>query len=164
MNPSAPPQVPQWSTRQVVTATLLVVSILVLFALIYRFNNVIFLFFIAIVLSTAIRPAVKWLSRHGLPRRAGVILIYIVGFALLAGLLVAVVPLLVDQLTEISAELPTNYANFRSDLSISRSRILRELAHQLPRELSLTPTLTESDPGEIDLPADGRGYPIPADF
>ena len=64
-NPSAPQPVQLWSTRQVVIATLMVVSILASFLLIYRFSRVFLIFFIAVVLSTAIRPVVNWLNQRG---------------------------------------------------------------------------------------------------
>jgi len=145
MNPSAPQPVQLWSTRQVVIATLLVVSILASFLLIYRFSRVFLIFFIAIFLSTAIRPAVNWLNRRGLPRSAGVILFYLLGFSLLAVMAIAVVPLLVEQVTEISREFPAYYGNFRSDLMQSRSRILQEVAVQLPPAIKLPMPISGSE-------------------
>jgi predicted PurR-regulated permease PerM len=136
MNPSTPDPIPHWTTRQVVTATLLMVSILASFYFIYRFSSVIFIFFIALVLSIAIRPVVKWLNRRGLPRPAGVISVYIIGFSLLTAMAIAFVPLLVEQVAAISEEIPTYYGNFRIDLFHSRSRILQEIAIQMPYELS----------------------------
>ncbi len=154
MNPSAPQHIPLWSTRQVMTATLLVASILALFYLIYRFSQVIFIFFIAIVLSTAIRPAVNWLYRRGLPRPAGIIFLYVLGFSLLAAMAIAVVPILVEQTTEISNEIPAYYGNFRSDLFQSRSRILQEIAIQMPPEFKLTPPIPGSEVGEPGVQAE----------
>ena len=145
MNPSAPQPISLWSTRQVVIGTLLVVSILASFLLIYRFSSFFFIFFTAIVLSTAIRPAVIWLNRHGLPRSAGVILFYLLGFSLLAVMAIAVVPLLVEQVTEISREFPTYYGNFRSELVQSRSRVLQEVAVQLPPVIKLPLPISGSE-------------------
>jgi predicted PurR-regulated permease PerM len=115
----------------------MVVSILASFLLIYRFSRVFLIFFTAVVLSTAIRPVVRWLNQRGLPRPAGVILLYLLGFSLLAVLVVAVTPLLVEQVTEISTEFPVYYANLRSDLIQSRSRILQEIAIQMPPVIML---------------------------
>lgn len=137
MNPSAPQPISLWSTRQVVTATLLVMFILASFLLIFRFSRVFLIFFIAVVLSTAIRPAVNWLSRRGLPRPAGVILFYLLGFLLLAIMAIAVVPILLEQVAEISTEFPGYYGKFRSDLLQSRSRIFQEIAVQLPPVIEL---------------------------
>jgi len=154
MNPSAPKHIPLWSTRQVMTVTLLVASILALFYLIYRFSQVIFILFIAIILSTAIRPAVNWLYRRGLPRPVGIIFLYILGFSLLAALTIAVVPILVEQTTEFSNEIPAYYGNFRSDLFQSRSRILQEIAIQMPPEFKLTPPIPGSEVGEPGVQAE----------
>jgi len=63
-------------------ATLILVFVALGFWLLYRFNQVLFILFIAIVIGTVIRPAVTWLHRRGLPRSAGVILVYLVLLAL----------------------------------------------------------------------------------
>jgi predicted PurR-regulated permease PerM len=145
MNPSSPQQIPQWSTRQVVIATLFVASILGLFFLLYQFSQILFIFFLAIVLSIAIRPAVKWLNRRGVPRAAGVIVLYIVAFLLVAGMAIAVVPRLVEQITEISNEIPGYYGNLRNGLLQSQSRVLQEIAIQMPLEFRMTSPISTSE-------------------
>ena len=50
---------------------------LLTFWLLYRLREVLFLFFVAIVVGTAIRPAVDWLHRRGLSRATGIIIIYL---------------------------------------------------------------------------------------
>ena len=64
----------QWTFRRTMWATLVLVFVALGFWLLYRFNQVIFILFIAIVMGTVIRPAVNWLHRRGLPRIAGVML------------------------------------------------------------------------------------------
>ena len=54
-----------WTTSQVVLATIFVVCVFLTFWLLYRLRDVLFLFFVAIVVGTAIRPAVEWLHRRG---------------------------------------------------------------------------------------------------
>ena len=162
MNHSAPQPIPSWSPRQVVTATLIAVSVLASFYLIYRFSLVIFIFFIAIVLSISIRPVVNWLSRRGLPRSAGVILVYILGFSLIVIMVVTVVPLLVAQVTEVSQEIPTYYENFRGDLFGSQSRILREFARQMPSEIRPGLPISASQPVDPALqPAEPVSATLP---
>ena len=158
MNSSASHQIPQWSTRQVVIGTLFVASILALFFLIYRFYGAIIIFFMAIVLSIAIRPVVNWLNLHGLPRPAGVIAIYILGFSLLVILAVAVVPLLVEQIAEISNDIPAYYGNLRGDLIQSRSRVLQGIAINLPPEFNLP---LPSSGGEAAEPSPPPAQPVP---
>ena len=65
-----------WTFRRVVWATLILVFVALSFWLFYRFNQVFFTVFIAVVLGTVIRPVVGWLYRRGIPRIAGVILVY----------------------------------------------------------------------------------------
>ena len=57
-----------WTTGQVVLATVFVVCVFLTFWLLYRLREVLFLFFVAIVVGTAIRPAVDWLHRRGAHR------------------------------------------------------------------------------------------------
>lgn len=152
MNHSTPQSLPLWSTRQVVTATLIAVSVLAAFYLIYRFSGVLFILFIAIVLSISIRPVVRWLNRLGLPRSAGIILVYLLGFLLIVVMAITVVPLLVGQVTEVSQEIPAYYGEFRSNLFDSRSRILREIAYQMPPEFTLALPVSESEPADPSLP------------
>ena len=73
VNPVSQPY--NWTFRLVVWATLVLVSLIFCFWLLYRFNQVVFILFIAIVMGTVIRPVVAWLHRRGLPRIAGVILV-----------------------------------------------------------------------------------------
>ena len=72
----SPSQPYDWTFRRVVWATLVLVSIIFSFWLLYRFNQVIFILLITIMIGTVIKPYVTWLSQHGVPRIAGVILIY----------------------------------------------------------------------------------------
>ena len=60
-----------WPFRRVMWATLVLVSVALSFWLLYRFNQVFFVLFIAIVIGTVLRPAVAWLDRRGLPGSRG---------------------------------------------------------------------------------------------
>ena len=93
----------QWTFRRIMGATLVLGFVAFGFWLLYRFNQVVFILFIAIVMGTVIRPAVTWLYRRGLPRIAGVILVYVILLALLIGFVLLLFPLLVEQGTTIAA-------------------------------------------------------------
>src|SRR3990172_257651 len=88
-----PPQPYQWTFRRVMWATLVLVFVALSFWLLYRFNQVVFILFIAIVMGTVIRPVVAWLHRRGLPRIAGVILVYLVLLALLISFVLLIIPI-----------------------------------------------------------------------
>ena len=78
-------------------ATFVIVFVALSFWLLYRFNQVVLILFGAILMGTVIRPAVTWLHQRGLPRITGVILVYLVLLALLAGFVLLVVPLIVEE-------------------------------------------------------------------
>lgn len=143
MKSSPSERVATWTTSQVVLATLFVVCVFLTFWLLYRLRDVLFLFFVAIVIGTAIRPAVDWLHRRGIPRATGVILLYIVIAGLVVGFLAMIFPLLADQATAIFNTLPEYYTGFRSALIDSHNRLLQNIGWRLPIQLSF---LANRDP------------------
>lgn len=133
MNPrSTTDEVTKWTTSQVVFATVFVVSVFLAFWLLYRLRGVVFLFFVAIVLGTAIRPGVEWLRRRGISRRSGIILIYLLIIGLLAGLFALTFPFVADQATQFSQSLPEYYSAVRQALMNSGNRLLQNIGWRLP--------------------------------
>ncbi|HZB95338.1 MAG TPA: AI-2E family transporter [Herpetosiphonaceae bacterium] len=140
---SLPPASPapferRWNPRRVILATLAVVSVVAGFYLIFRFVNVLFVFFVAIVLATAMRPAVLWLERRRIPQWSSVLSIYLVFGLLLAGVFALLVPLLIDQGSQIVKDVPAYYQEARGQLRGSDSQILRRLGTNLPPHLDLS--------------------------
>jgi predicted PurR-regulated permease PerM len=133
VNPPSQPY--SWTFGRVVWATLVLISVIVGFWLLYRFNQVIFTLFIAIVIGTVIRPAVAWLGRHGLPQPVGVILVYLMLFLLLAGFLLLLFPLISEQSTTIAAVLPEYYQNLRQWVVTHPNQFLASLSEFLPAAL-----------------------------
>jgi predicted PurR-regulated permease PerM len=119
----------------VVWATLVLVSVVLGFWLLYRFNQVLFILFIAILIGTVIRPAVAWLHRRGLPRIAGVILVYFLLLALLVGFVLLLVPLLVEQSTTIAAAVPGYYHSLREWMVTYPNQLIVRLGEFLPATL-----------------------------
>lgn len=148
MKSSPSERVVTWTTSQVVLATIFVVCVFLTFWLLYRLRDVLFLFFVAIVVGTAIRPAVDWLHRRGIPRATGIILIYILIAGLVVGFLAMIVPLLADQVTELSRTLPEYYTNFRSALINSHNRLLQNIGWRIPSQVGL---LVNRDPNTAEV-------------
>ena len=148
MKSSPSERVVTWTTSQVVLATIFVVCVFLTFWLLYRLRDVLFLFFVAIVVGTAIRPAVDWLHRRGIPRATGIILIYILTAGLIVGFLAMIVPLLADQATEISRTVPEYYTNFRSALINSNNRLLQNIGWRIPSQVGL---LVNRDPNTAEV-------------
>ncbi|HEX5807943.1 MAG TPA: AI-2E family transporter [Anaerolineales bacterium] len=148
VNPLSQPY--NWTFRRVVWATLVLIAVVLGFWLFYRFNQVIFTLFIAIVIGTVIRPAVAWLHRRGLPQTVGVIFVYIVLFLLLAGFLLLLFPLLSQQSTTIAAAMPEYYQNLREWVVNHPNQFLAGLRDVLPPAL---PTLSPVQQTEQEMMA-----------
>jgi predicted PurR-regulated permease PerM len=121
----------------VILATLFVVCVFISFWLLYRFRTVVFLFFIAMVIGTTIRPAVEWFYRRGLSRPAGIIIIYLLIAGFLIGFLALVVPLVVDQATQLSQNLPEFQLSVRRALIESNNLLLRNIGLRIPTQFNV---------------------------
>ena len=134
------PQLPAWTFRRVVWATLVIVFIGLGFWLLFRFYQVVFILFIAIVMGTVIRPVVSWLHRLGLPRIAGVILVFFVLFCLLVSFLLLLFPLIIEQGATIVSAVPGYYQGFRAWMGNFPNQLIVRLGLFLPSALpGLTP-------------------------
>jgi len=118
-----------------VWATLVLISVILGFWLLYRFNQVVFTLFIAIVIGTVIRPVVAWLHQRGLPRIAGVILVYLLLLLVLTGFLLLLFPLIIEQSTTIAAAVPGYYQNLREWMINYPNQLIVRLSEFLPATL-----------------------------
>lgn len=141
--------IPSSELRRVSLATVAIAAVVGLFYLFLAFNNVVFLLFVAIVISTAIKPVVDWMHRHGLPRPLGIVLVFLLIMALIALLIALVAPLVADQIARIAEALPQVYRTLRDRmLTMPSRRAIWSLAMELPPELPLLgqePALEASD-------------------
>ncbi len=145
-----------WTFRRVMWATLVLVFVALSFWLLYRFNQVIFMLFVAIVLGTVIRPVVGWLHRRGLPRIAGVIFVYFLLLTLLVGFLLLLFPLIFEQGTTIATTVPDYYQTLREWAGSSSNQLIARLSKFIPPVLpSLGP---EQQTGEEMLASAGQAF------
>ena len=121
-----------WTFRRVVWATLVFVSVILCFWLLYRFYQVIFILFITIVIGTVIRPLVNWLYQRGLSRIAGVVLVYLILFILLMGFLWLLFPLIFEQSSTLAREIPDYYQSLRAWVINSPNQLFMRLGQLLP--------------------------------
>jgi len=138
------------STRQVILATLLVSAIGLGFWLLVRFHTVLILLFLGIVLGTALRPAVVWLSHRGVPRTASIILIYLMVGLAFAGLIIALIPIVVQQTSDILIAIPEYYGRLRVAMTASSSELIRGLSINLPTGFYLLTDTTVQEGGTLD--------------
>ena len=139
-----------WTFQRVVGATLVLVSIFLGFWLLYRFNQVIFILFIAIVIGTVIRPAVAWLHQRGLSRTMGIILVYLVLLILFIGFTLLLFPLIVEQGATIAAALPGYYQSLREWTVNYPNQFVVSLSQFLPVTLpSINPSTVQQTGQEV---------------
>lgn len=124
-----------WTFRRVVWATLVLVLVAFSFWLLYRFYQVIFILFIAIVIGTVIRPVVAWLHLRGLPRIAGVILVYFLLLAALVGFALLLFPLIAEQSGKIAVSVPGYYQSLREWMVNYPNSLIVRLSEFLPATL-----------------------------
>jgi predicted PurR-regulated permease PerM len=125
-----------WTGKRVVLTTLGALLVGLGFWLVFQFYNVAFILFSALVLGTAIRPAVDWLNRRSVRREAGVVLVYLTLLALAVGFILLLAPLIIEQVRGIAGKLPVYYESLRAALVGSSGALIQRLAQQLPTQLA----------------------------
>ena len=100
--------------------------------LVLRLVDVLILMFIALVIAATLRPLVSALRHLGLPKVLALLLIYVGILGVLAGLVVLVVPALIDQGGALVRGLPQVYASLVSSLKENPNEVIRSLPQMLP--------------------------------
>lgn len=157
LNP--PDQPNQWTFRRVMWATVVLASVAFCFWLFYRFYQVVFALFFAIMLATVIRPIVGWLNRRGLHRIAGVMLVYLILLVLIVGFALLVFPSIVEQGSTMVAAVPGYYLNLRQWMTDSPNSVLVQLSTLLPEALpALTTTTEQTGPQMLVFAGQAAGF------
>jgi predicted PurR-regulated permease PerM len=153
-----PPETPVsiWTPRRVILGTLVVLLVVIGFLLVYRFRVVVVTVFSGIVVSMAMAPGVDWLHRHKVPRALSVILIYLALLVLLIGFIVLLVPPIIEQLSAAAPKVETYYRELKSALVNSPLLVVRQIAAQMPPQISLT----LAGPSETDGAFDAVGQAL----
>lgn len=133
-----PLPMPGWTPKRVAQATLVAIGVGIVFLLLYRFYMVIFIFFVAVTLQVAMKPTVERLRRWSLRPQVSVGLIYLILLTLVVSFLWFAAPLLIEQTSALSNQLPTAYVQWRDTFLASDNRLIHAIALTLPAELSFT--------------------------
>ena len=147
-----------WTTRNVVIATLCVAGVGTLFYLLFRLPATAFITSLALVLGTAIRPAVNKLQARGVLRPVGIFAVYMMLALAVFGFMVLVVPLVADQAMALARNVPEYYENLRGAMLETRSRIITNLALRLPASPAFFQT--EEPTAEQTLNQVGQTYAV----
>ncbi len=131
---SMPAPLHNWTSRDVITTTLVVVVVGLGFWLAYHVAYALALFFIALVLASAIRGPVAGLQWLGFSRTLAAMTTHLIVLALLVAVGVLALPQLVDQTVGLLEILPENYELLRLQLLASSSHSLQAVGQVLPRQ------------------------------
>lgn len=153
-----PVQAYQWTFRRVMWSTLILVFVAFSFWLLYRFSQVVFILFIAIVIGTAIRPAVTWLYSRGVPRITGVILIYLMLLALLIGFVLILFPVIVEQGITMAAAVPDYYQSIHGWMANYPNPIIVRLSEFLPTTLPSLEPIQQTGEQMLATAGQAMGY------
>lgn len=135
----------QWTFRKIIVATLALVGVGLGFWLLYRFYQVVFILFVAIILGTIIRPIATWLNRRGLSKVGGVVAVYVLIFALLSGFLLLLFPLIFEQGSAIVNDIPDYYEELRTWVENSPNQLINNIRPYLPDDLPGSGIVYQSD-------------------
>ncbi|MCJ7551283.1 MAG: AI-2E family transporter [Anaerolineae bacterium] len=155
-DPSSEPY--DWTFRRVVWATLLLVSVVLGFWLLYRFYQAVFILLLAMLMGTGLRPAVVWWQRRGLPRVAGIILVFGLLVALLVGFVLLLFPLIVEQGATIARATPGYYQTLREAMMHTPNRMVVRLSEFLPATLPSLGLVEQTGPEMIASAGQALGY------
>jgi predicted PurR-regulated permease PerM len=153
-----PSQQYNWTFRRVASATLVLVLVLLGFWLLYRFYQIVFILFIAIVIGTVIRPLVTWLHQRGLPRIAGIILVYLLLLVLIISFVLLLFPLIVKQGTTIAAEVPVFYQALRGSMANNPNQLIVRLGTFLPATIPRLASAQQTGPQVLASAGQALGY------
>ncbi len=93
------------------------ILVLLAFAALYFIWDIVMALFFAVIVASALEPAIEWLKARGIPRILGVIMVYLVIAFVLFLLIYFIFPLLLEDLQSFSATYPLLEAQLRAGLT-----------------------------------------------
>ena len=151
-----------WTFRKVMWATLVLVLVALSFWFFYRFNQVVFMLFVAIVLGTVIRPIVTWLHQRGISQTLGAILVFILLILLLISFMLLLFPLIFQQVSTITAALPGYYQSMREWMVTNSNQLILSLSQFLPPTLPWLTPIRQTGPQILVSAEQALGYVVAA--
>lgn len=94
------------STNSILKTLLILLGVFFL----YVVRDVVVVVFVSLVLAATMNPTVTKLERRGIPRWVGIVVIYVTLLAVLGLLVALVVPLVTDELSQLTGAFPTLYS------------------------------------------------------
>lgn len=126
------------SLSSVVRATFAILAIGIGAVMVYFLQDKIVLIFLAMFLAAIMEPGVKYMQKFGIPRGIGIFIYYLAFLALVFFLLLSLIPILANQLVELSGFISKNVDTFLANPQVSLPLIPPEANAQLSSMLATT--------------------------
>ncbi len=101
------------------------IGIFVLFYFLYLISDILVLFFVSLVFSSALDPWVDKLKKRKIPRSVSVLMLYFVVFAILGTTLYLITPPIINEVNSISSDLPSYIESIFSKFSLVKDYSLK---------------------------------------
>lgn len=95
-----------------------IIFILLVLLFLFLIREVVLLLFVALVIATAISPAVDWLKKKKIPRVLSTFLIFLISLGLLSLVIYLLVPPLINQTTALIRHLPLYFQKLPFNLNV----------------------------------------------
>jgi predicted PurR-regulated permease PerM len=132
--------------RWVAAATAVVLAIIAVAVLLYYLIDILLLLFLGVVVAATLQPWHVKLCTWGMPRGLAVVLIYFLFIIGLIAVTMAVSPVVIEELTKFTVNLPQTYNELRDHLRGNEVALLRVLGNRLPGYDALITSLVSIAP------------------
>lgn len=121
--------------QDIALGTVVVMLVVLGFLLLLAVRSVLIGVFLGLLLATGLRPVMAWLQQAGLARHGAASLALGLLLGLVAAIGALVIPMTIEQVRTLVANLPTLLETLRDELIASRLALVRQIGRQLPLSL-----------------------------
>ncbi|MDD4271640.1 MAG: AI-2E family transporter, partial [Patescibacteria group bacterium] len=101
------------------------IAIFVLGYFLYLISDILILFFVSLVFSSALDPWVDKLKKKKIPRSASVLMLYLIVFGVLAATLYLIIPPIISEINGLANNFPSYYESVSSKFSVLKDYSLK---------------------------------------
>jgi len=110
----------------ITSATILkTIAIFILLYFLYLVSDLLILFFVALVFSSALEPWVDWLKKRKIPRSVSVLVLYAVVLAVLGLILYLTIPVVIREVNDMSNNFPRYFESAYAKVSLLKDYSLK---------------------------------------
>lgn len=93
------------------------IAIFILLYFLYLISDILILFFVALVFSSALEPWVDWLKKRKIPRSVSVLILYLAALAVFGLILYLIIPVIIKEVNDLANNFPRYFESIYSKFS-----------------------------------------------